>query len=347
MFFCNVGANPAELIAMPLRQMQIFLTSDHNVDLDKLFEGRDVLGTWRDAKQTDRVALYLLVPAEETEAIMDRLEESFGQQDGFHVVLSTIEAVLPREKLEEEQNNSATDEAQDAGRISREELYEEISSTLGVNRVFMALSVLASVVAAVGLLRDDVAVIVGAMVIAPLLGPTVAMSFAVTLGDVSLMRRAALTSVVGLALTIVVALLVGLIVEVDPATPAIASRTSLSWGAILLSLAAGAAGTFAFTRGMSGAVLGVTVAVALVPPLAACGMLVGAGHWPEALGALWLVLTNVICINLAGAVTFVAQGVRPRTWWEEKRARRSTITAIAIWLVLLAVLSAVVYIAEQ
>jgi uncharacterized membrane protein len=114
-------------------------------------------------------------------------------------------------------------------------------------------------------------------------------------------------------------------------------------GDILLALAAGAAGTLAFTQGLSGAVIGVMVAVALVPPLVVSGMLLGDGHFSSAGGALLLTLANVICINLAGVATFLAQGVRPRSWWEAERARRATLRAILLWLVLLASLSLIVW----
>ena len=103
----------------------------------------------------------------------------------------------------------------------------------------------------------------------------------------------------------------------------------------------GAAGALAFTAGVPAVVVGVMVAVALLPPLAVAGMLAGAGE-PGAVGALTLCLTNVTCINLSAMATFYLQGVRPRTWWEAGRARRATVRAVVAWALLLAALAVLI-----
>jgi len=99
----------------------------------------------------------------------------------------------------------------------------------------------------------------------------------------------------------------------------------------------------AFTRGVPATIVGVMVAVALLPPLAAFGLLIGAGYLSLAFGAMILTLTNLICINLAGIITFLIQGVRPRTWWEAEKAKKASRTAIAIWFVLLVILAIVIW----
>lgn len=332
---------------MVLRVMQVFVPQDTDDKLDELLEGREILGRWRD-EETRQVILHLLVPAEETEPIMDRFEQRYANTKGFHVILFPVEAVLPRPKPETEEDKdaspaSAENEKNEQQRISREELYDEVSEGLGVSRVFVGMTILSTVVAAVGLLRDDVAVIIGAMVIAPLLVPNVAMSLGTTLGDLDLLRRALVTNVVGVTVAFGLAVLVGALFTVNSDVPAISSRTEVGLGNIILALAAGAAGTLAFTRGLSGAVIGVMVAVALVPPLVVCGMLVGDGQIVLAARAGLLTVANIVCINLAGVATFLLQGVRPRSWWEEKRAKKATQRAIVVWTVLLAVLGLVLW----
>lgn len=331
---------------MPWRFIQIFMPENTGHDIDNLLEGHELLGTWRDAASENRIVLHLLVPAEETEPIMDRFDQAFSGTPGFRVVLLPVEATLPRNETQapdSEGPGETGNEVKQPDRVSREELHDDIAETLGVSRVFVAMTILSSVVAAVGLLRNDVAVIIGAMVIAPLLGPNVAMSFAITLGDVKLLRRALFTNVSGVALAAVLSFCMGLLISVDPSVPAIAARSRLGPGDFVLALAAGSAGTFAFTRGLAGAVIGVMVAVALMPPLVTCGMLLGAGRFSPAFGALLLLLSNVICINIAGVVTFLSQGIRPRTWWEEDRARKATRMAMAFWCLLLAALGVILY----
>ncbi len=185
------------------------------------------------------------------------------------------------------------------------------------------------------------------MVIAPLLGPNVALSLATTLGDISLARRALRANGIGILLAVGIAALVGFIVGVDPAIPEVAIRTRVGLEDIVLALAAGAAATLSLTTRLPSALIGVMVAVALLPPLAAFGMLVGSQQWALSLAALLLVAVNLICINLAGVMTFLVQGVRPLRWWEADRAKRATRLAIALWALLLALLVVVVLLSRK
>lgn len=333
---------------MALRYLQVFIPEDERADVDALLEDKELIGTWRDDVDDNRIVLHLILPAEETEAIMDSFGEEYAGSGGFRMVLLPVEAVLPRpeEQSADESSDDKEDEARKAGRVSREELYGDVSDSVVLNRAFIAMAALSAIVAAVGLVRDDVAIIIGAMVIAPLLGPNVGMSLAATLGDLDLLRRSLVANAVGLATVSVVSIAVGLIISFDPSVHAIVSRTNLSFGDLALGLAAGSAGTFAYTRGLSGAVIGVMVAVALVPPLVVSGMLLGAGYFSLALGAGSLVLANVVCINLAGVATFLAQGVRPRLWYEGERAKKATQIAVILWSIMLAILFFVAYLTD-
>ncbi|HKK93947.1 MAG TPA: DUF389 domain-containing protein, partial [Longimicrobiales bacterium] len=140
----------------------------------------------------------------------------------------------------------------------------------------------------------------------------------------------------------VTSVLIGMALSVDPTTPDIAARTQAGLGDIALGLAAGAAGTLAFTGGLPGTVVGVMVAVALLPPVVVAGLRAGAGEIEGAVGALMLVGVNVSCINLAAVATFLVQRVRPRSWWEEDRARKAVRIAVASWLILLLGLAALI-----
>jgi len=164
---------------------------------------------------------------------------------------------------------------------------------------------------------------------------------ATTLGDVPLIRQSLRTTALGVALTLLFSVLVGMTLVVDPTIGAIQSRTRVGVADVAVALAAGSAGALTFTSGLPSALVGVMVAVALLPPLVNAGLLLGSG-WPAlALGSLMLVLTNVVCLNLAGVVTFRLQEIRPRSWWEEDRARKAVRTAFWLYTVLLAALIAV------
>jgi uncharacterized hydrophobic protein (TIGR00341 family) len=211
----------------------------------------------------------------------------------------------------------------------------------------MAMVFLATIVAAIGLLRDNVAVLIGAMVVAPLLGPNVGLSLATTLGDSKLGFSALRANVLGILVGLALSSCLGFIFTVDPEMHEILSRTEVGLSDIFLALAAVCAGALAFTTGLSPALIGVMVAVALLPPLVASGLLLGAGRLPMALGAFLLFITNVICVNLAGVMTFLIQGIRPRTWWEADKAKKATRNAILLWSILLIVLGVLILFSQK
>ena len=133
-------------------------------------------------------------------------------------------------------------------------------------------------------------------------------------------------------------MIIGVLVHVNPASPEVASRNAVGLGDIAVALASGSAGALAFTTGVSATLIGVMVAVALLPPLVTFGLLLGGGQPVLAMGALSLFLMNLICVNLAGVMTFLAQGIRPAIWWEKDRAAKATRVAIGLWAALLAAL---------
>jgi uncharacterized hydrophobic protein (TIGR00341 family) len=286
--------------------------------------------------------------AEETELLLDEMQQRFSHVDGFRILLLPVEASIPRPEAKEEpppkeiERETEKKSTPKPDRISREELYADIEGSTKLSWVFTVMIVLSSVVATIGILRSNVAVVIGAMVIAPLLGPNVALCLATTLGDKDLAWRSIKTTAVGILVAVSFAAMAGMALHVDPTISEIASRTEVGIGDIVLALAAGSAAVLAFTSGAPAALIGVMVAVALLPPLVTLGMLLGAGFWVEAWGALLLLLTNLICINLSGVLTFLVQGVRPLTWWEANLAKKSTRNAILIWAAMLLVLGAVI-----
>lgn len=333
---------------MALRLLELFIPAERRPEVQELVEEHRVEGVWHEELSGDEALVRLLLPTEMTEPLLDKLEKRFSGLDGFRVVILSVEASVPRLEAKEAEEAppgeapEAAEAEQKTERISREELYNDVTSVTRFSRVYLVMVVLSTIVAAVGLTRSSVAVVIGAMVIAPLLGPNVALSLATTLGDGELAKKAMNANLLGLLAALVVAVLIGLVVNVDPSVPEIASRTRVGLGDIALGLAAGSAGTLAFTSGLSAALTGVMVAVALLPPLVTLGLLVGSGHGALALGALLLLLANIICVNLAGVATFLLQGIRPLSWWEADRAKRATRMAMSLWACLLAALLAVI-----
>jgi uncharacterized hydrophobic protein (TIGR00341 family) len=326
---------------MALRLIEMVLPEKDGGEVRELLKEHKVLEHRQLRLPDAEVLVRILLDAEQSEAVLDLLEERYAGKDGNRVVILPVEATLPRAEPEAAPGQAPPEE-KSPQRIGREELYEDIKDAARCSRVYLAMVVLSTIVAAVGLYYNSVAIIIGAMVIAPLLGPNVALSLATTLGDLSLLRRAFLTALAGIATTMVLSVIIGVLVDVNPAAPEVASRNGVGLGDIAVALASGCAGALAFTTGVSATLIGVMVAVALLPPLVTFGLLLGGGHSALAMGALSLFLMNLICVNLAGVTTFLVQGIRPATWWENTRAVKATRIAIGLWVVLLAALGGMI-----
>jgi uncharacterized hydrophobic protein (TIGR00341 family) len=333
---------------MALRLIELILPEERGRAVPELISEQKPLSIWYETLLEGKSLIRILLTAEATEAVLDICEKNFSGVEGFRVILLPVEASLPRPEApkekpaEEEEQEQEQPTEEKVERISREELYQDVVDAARISRVYITMIFLSTIVAAIGLLENSVTIIIGAMVIAPLLGPNVAFSLATTLGDIELARNSLKTNIAGILLSLVFSVLLGFIFKVSPEVPQIASRTHVGIPSIVLALASGSAGALAFTTGVSAALIGVMVAVALLPPLVTFGMLLGAGHVYGALGALILLFTNIICVNLAGVVTFLAQGIRPLTWWEEDKAKKATRTAIVLWVSLLAILIAII-----
>lgn len=210
--------------------------------------------------------------------------------------------------------------------------------------VFQTLVFLSTIVTAIGLAENNVAVVVGAMVIAPLLGPNIALAFASSLGDRDLMERALRTNIAGLTLALVLSAIIGAMWQIDFRSEEILARTDVGMDSVVLALASGAAAVLSLTTGLSSALVGVMVAVALLPPTATIGFLLGSGQLQLALGAMLLLAVNVVCVLLSGMALFLLKGVKPRTWLERRKAKQSIALSLAFWVTSFLVLVAVILI---
>ncbi len=308
-----------------------------------------IMGEWKSRFSDDRIFVRILVLAESSQSLLDLIEEKFSMVDGFRINIFSLEASFPpvvSEKADEKTVSPSGEEQRHTERISREELHNDLVEGAKTTRIYIDMIILSSIVAAIGVLNDNVAVIIGAMVIAPLLTPNVSLSLATALGDMPLAKSALKTLFLGIGLAIILSIAVGFLLPVDPTLREISSRTSIGPMDIVLALASGAAGALSFTSAAPAVLIGVAVAVALMPPLVVFGLLLGAGEYTLSLGALFLFLANFISVNLAGVVTFLVQGIEPRTWWEARNAKKATILAIAGWIAMLAILIIVIFLGD-
>lgn len=339
---------------MSLRVIEVIAPrSDQKAVLESLEEHRPdeeyVFWTYV-LENEDAVGFRIILQVEESENVLDKLEQMFTWTDEYRIVVYAAEATLPRlqtdpppdEQIQPEENGN-DDPPANHERISREELYNDVYDNARTTVSYLVLVALAAVVAVIGLSRDSVAVIIGAMVLAPLLGPNVGLSLAATLGDIDLVRLSIRTLALGVGVVIVVSALCGMVFGLPAGSFEFLDRIHASYADIVLAVVSGTAGIVSVTLGTPTGLVGVMVALSLLPPLAACGMSLGAGEFFMALGAGALFVTNIICLNLAGVATFLIQGIQPLSWWERKRARGMVLRVGLLWTTMLAALCVLLY----
>jgi len=328
-----------------MRLIEIVADAGHTDTLSGIADQHQVTDFWWGSPAEDgRRSFRMLVRDGDRQPVMDALQSLFGGSENTRILVLPVDAALPREP----------DEAGQSAASTREELYNQIEKGVRIDSDFLLLTVLSTVVAAIGLIEDSVAVVIGAMVIAPLLGPHIALAFGSTLGDGKLVLRALRASFAGIGLAFLLSFGLGAVWPVDLGrgemligSREILARTDVGLDGMMLAFASGAAAVLSLTTGLSSTLVGVMVAVALLPPTATMGMLLGAGHIELAGGALLLLAVNVVSVITAAKLVFMAKGVKPRTWFERNRARQSRLTAGLFWAALLLILLFVVYAKRQ
>lgn len=327
---------------MSSRIFDVILPSEKVDTLCELAEKSGAANVTVTASNEPGIAQMRIIASKiDRQKLLDRIQFALRHDEGWRVVISKPEAIIPHISSHE-----VSDEKQSAIKLmtaSREELYQNIMSGAALDRNFIVLTFLSTIVAAIGLVQNNVAVLIGAMVIAPLLGPNLAFAFGTAIGDKGLMIKGLRTAVVGMLFAIALAMTVPFLLPVSIDGIELMSRTTVGFDGMVLALASGAAGALSITTGLSATLVGVMVAVALLPPAATFGIMLAAGETNLAIGAFTLLAVNIVCVNLSAKFIFLTRGITARTWSEKKGAKQGMIISMLVWIALLSVLSFVIY----
>jgi uncharacterized hydrophobic protein (TIGR00341 family) len=283
----------------------------------------------------------ILALSEEVEAIMDILEKNYGSLQEFRIIVLPVEATLPRllttDRILADLKGRVFELRKQAGpkRMSREALYVSVVDSTSLSASFLALAILSSVVASIGLLRDNVAIVIGSMVIAPLLGPNIAFAFGAAIGDLQLLKSSLKAQALATVGILLVAVSIGYLFVTPEWVTGSGGEVTVNLGDVGLALAAGIAGALSFTSGFSASLVGVMVAVAVVPPLVHTGLLLGAGYVSAARITALIYCTNIICINLSSMMTFLVQRIGPGYLDSSTTARKAAIIMLIVWMLFL------------
>ncbi|MDO5768385.1 MAG: DUF389 domain-containing protein [Psychrobacter sp.] len=198
---------------------------------------------------------------------------------------------------------------------NREIDYPQVRVSIEANalpsKTYFLMNALSAIIASYGLIANSAAVVIGAMLVAMMLGPITGVALAIIDYRMPLLRKSLFTVAAGGLLVVGIGFLVGLLHHGQPLTNEILSRTQPTSMDLMIALAGGTAGAYAMiSPHLSVAVVGVAVATALVPPLAASGILFANGEISLGLGAFLLAVTNIIAIQFTNAMVLWFTGFR-------------------------------------
>ncbi|MFC6731063.1 TIGR00341 family protein [Haladaptatus sp. DYSN1] len=282
------------------------------------------------------------VPPSGVETVMEELTTAGIRDDSYTIILPTETVVSQR--------LSALQDRFPGLRISRDELSARAEELAPANSTFFSFLLLSTIIAATGLLLDSAATIIGAMVVAPLMGPAVSASVGTILADQRMASRGIVLQVTGLTAAIATAAILGVLLQqtilIPPgldiqAIPQVAERTSPNVLSLFLALGSGIAGAISIMRGSGGTLVGVAIAVALVPPAATAGLGLAFGLPGVAVAGTVLVVVNLLAINLSALILFYLSGFKPQDADDREGIRASVASRIAVIGVAIAVLSIV------
>ncbi|MFN4288445.1 MAG: TIGR00341 family protein [Brevundimonas sp.] len=197
---------------------------------------------------------------------------------------------------------------------------------------YMVMTIISAGIAVLGLMLSSPAVVIGAMLVSPLMGPIIALGFSLALLDWDEMKRAIKALAIGLGAALLVAFILTLLSPLKEPTSEILARTRPNFFDLLVAVFSGVAGGYAVIRARGETIIGVAIATALMPPIATVGFGLATGSLIIAGGAFFLFMTNLLAIAFAATLTASFYGFRPH--YRERPRPWRALGVISVFLVL-------------
>ncbi len=197
---------------------------------------------------------------------------------------------------------------------------------------YMFMTAMSGGIAILGLLLSSPAVVIGAMLLSPLMGPIIGLGFALAIGDYEWLRKSAKALLAGSLMAILLCALIVFLSPIQTVTDEIASRTRPNLFDLLVALFSALAGAYAMIRGKEGTIVGVAIATALMPPLAVVGYGMATVNGTVFWGALLLFVTNAITIALTAMLMARLYGFRAKLTQRQTMLQNFAVTVVFIGL---------------
>ena len=199
-----------------------------------------------------------------------------------------------------------------ASDVDQDRVIERVAGESTTTGRYIFMICMSAGIAVLGLILSSPAVVIGAMLLSPLMGPIMGAGFALAIGDYKWLRESGNALILGTIVAVIFCAIIVILSPLQTVTSEIASRTRPNLFDLLVALFSALAGAYSMVRGREGTIVGVAIATALMPPLAVVGFGLATFNWTVFGGALMLFVTNLITIALSAAVVARLYGFRTR-----------------------------------
>lgn len=196
------------------------------------------------------------------------------------------------------------------GQVDQAEVTERRREDSAMSEHYLFMTAMSAGIAVLGLLLSSPAVVIGAMLLSPLMGPIMGLGFALAIGDWDWLKKSMGTLIVGSVLGVLLCAVLVFFSPIQTITSEIAARTRPNLFDLFVALFSALAGAYAMIRGREGAIVGVAIATALMPPIAVVGFGLATFNWTVFSGALLLFVTNFLTIALTAFALAKLYGFR-------------------------------------
>ncbi len=219
---------------------------------------------------------------------------------------------LPRADLRDELTRGFLPWVRHATSDEFKDLFTLIRQNSRTTGTYLVLMVLSTVIATFGIFGDSAPVVIGAMILAPLMGPTISLAMGILRQDEKLIKNSSMTIFWGIVFSLFFSVLITWVTPLQVLNDQMLARIRPNLLDLGIAVASGIAGAYAYSKEeIAKTLAGVAISVALVPPLAVAGIGLGWEEWNVFGGAILLLGTNLAGIVLAAAVTFLLLGFSP------------------------------------
>lgn len=338
------------------KKIDLFVENKYADEIDKVLEKKEIIGKWKISNDNGYSRYTIVIEDRNIEMIRDYISkmlkfdielESIKDVKNI-MMLESIDGFLPKIKEVEEgalpTKKSITKKLVD--RISTEELYEIITDSNSLNSNFILNVILASIVCSVGIIKEDLGILIVATAIAPFLGAIIGYSFGISIGDEIVIKKSIKTMFFGFLTSFIIGIVIGVLWSHLPNTYQIDPNKKLFYDmhinqyTFILALASGASASLAITSGLSTIMASFMVSASLLPNVTISGILLSNGFYKMFLDSFLLLILNLTSIIFTSQIIFAFKKIKPKTKeaienTKDNRARNLIIFFIIVSLLII------------